>query len=117
MPETLDAYIRQRLQALNISVSALCEEARLSRQAFYDLADIPRKLPTLATLIKIASVLRVHPLRLLNLVFDSEPGLVAAPAASARKLRSDQSAFVRDVTFPDDTLVFPGQRFVKTWEV
>lgn len=117
MPENLDTYIRQRVQALDISLSELCREAGVSRQTLYDLADIPRKLPTLATLIQLARVLGVHPLRLLNLVFDSEPGLVAALAAPARKLRSDQSAFVRDVTFPDDTLVFPGQRFVKTWEV
>jgi transcriptional regulator with XRE-family HTH domain len=117
MPENLDSYVRQRAQGLGLTLIELCRLAGISRQTLYDLAEIPAKMPSLPTILALADVLQVHPLRLLNLVFEASPSLHRTPASTARKRRLDQSAFVRDVSFPDDALVLPGQRFIKTWEV
>lgn len=111
--ETLDSYIRHRAKAADLNMSELCRRAKISRQTFYDLADVPRKLPTLQTVISLADVLEVHPLRLLHLVFDKVP---IHPVAQ-HPIRSDRSAFVADVTFPDGALVLPRKKFTKVWEV
>jgi transcriptional regulator with XRE-family HTH domain len=117
MHETLDTYVRQRAQARGFSLSQLSREAGVSRQTVYDLAELPNKMPSLKTLIQLAQVLEVHPLRLIHLVFDAAPDSLPTLTKTARKPRSDLSAFVKDVTFPDGEFVLPKQRFLKTWEV
>ena len=114
MPESIDSYIRTRAQTLGLNLSDVCRVAGMSRQTLYSLAEVPNKLPNLKTVVSLAEVLRVHPLRLLHLIFDQVP--VAKPIKSPNQGR-DVSAFVQDVTFPDGSLVLPNQVFVKTWEV
>ncbi len=114
MHETLDHYIRIRAKELGLNLSEVCRRAGLSRQTLYALAAVPDKLPALQTIVSLADVLQVHPLRLLNLVFDTQPTVRKVPR---QRVRSDHSAFIRDVTFPDGALVLPGQRFTKTWEL
>jgi hypothetical protein len=113
MTESLDSYIRNRANALGLTVTEMCRLARISRQSFYALNDVPNKLPDLKTIISLADVLEVHPLRLLHLVFDRVP----MHQAAARSARGDQSAFLADITFPDGALVLPNQTFTKVWEL
>lgn len=108
----LDKFIRLRCRTLGLSLSALCREAGISRQTLYDLV-LGGKLPALTTVVAVASALGVHPMRLLQLIFDAMPVVRERRDAAA----GDRSAFVRDVNFPDGELVLPGQRFVKTWEL
>ncbi len=115
MKETLDSYVRGRAKALGLTQTELCRQARISRQTLHSLSGEHQQLPTLQTLLALAKALQVHPLRLLQLLCDDHPELVAAPRH--HRPRGDQSAFVRDVTYPDGELVLPGQHFVKTWEV
>jgi lambda repressor-like predicted transcriptional regulator len=115
MPNPLDAYIRQRCRERGFSLTALCREAGISRQTLYDLALNHGKLPTLPTVVAVAGVLGVHPMRLLQLIFDAAP--VARDHHTGAQRPGDRSAFVRDVNYADGELVLPGQRFVKTWEV
>ncbi len=110
--ETLDTYVRHRAEALGFTVSQVCIKAGISRQTFYTLAQIPARLPDLKTVVALADVLKVHPLRLLHLVFDALPMTVEARKSH---MRGDQSAFVSDVTYPDGALVMPKQVFTKTW--
>lgn len=113
MNETLDSYVRKRAQDLNINLVELADLAKVSRQSVYALAEVPRKLPSLKTIISIAGALHIHPIRLLTLIFDQT---ATHPAARPSK-RGDRTAFVADVTFPDGTLVLPNQIFTKTWEL
>jgi transcriptional regulator with XRE-family HTH domain len=117
MTETLESCIRTRAQALGISSSEMCRRAKLSRQTLHNLTSgNSGKLPSLQTIVALARVLHIHPMRLLQLVFDEHPSSAATrlhdPCRSA-----DQSAFVRDVSFADGDLVLPGQRFTKIWEL
>ncbi len=113
MKETLSRYLRVRASALGLTLSDVCKQAGLSRQTLYSFDEIPRKLPELKTLVALSGVLQVHPLRLLQLIFDEVP---LHAATTRRHKRGDKSTFVRDVSIPDGTPVMPGERFVKTWE-
>lgn len=115
MTNPLDIYIRQRCRERGLSLSALSREAGVSRQTLYDLALNHAKLPTLQTVVAISGVLGVHPMRLLQLIFDVTP--VVRDRSTGAQKPGDRSAFVRDVNYADGDLVLPGQRFVKTWEV
>ena len=114
MKETLGSYVRVRAKELGLTVTDVCRSAGLSRQTVYSLDAGGHKLPTLPTIIALADVLRIHPLRLLHLVFDNLSGGHSVPQ---RRRPGDQSAFVRDVNFADGELVLPGQTFTKTWEL
>ena len=111
--ETLESYIRSRASAQGLSLTEVCRRAHISRQTLYTLNQLPRKLPALQTVVSLAEVLHVHPMRLLQLIFDELP-----PATQSKpgNEQGDRSAFVNE-TIPDGTLVLYGQRFSKTWEL
>ena len=113
MKETLDSYIRARTNELDLSRAEVCRRAGVSRQTMYSLNEVPHKLPALQTVVSLADVLRVHPLRLLQLVFDELP---MTPQVKQKQARGDHSAFVQE-TIPDGTLVLYGARFTKMWEL
>lgn len=114
MNDHLNSYLRRRAQTLGMTMSDVGRKAGLSRQTLYGLAQVPHKLPSLQTIVSLAQVLEVHPLKLLQALFEDVPASKPAPNAHPH---NDQSAFIPDVTFPDGTLVLPGQRFTKTWEL
>lgn len=70
-------------------------------------------MPSLGTLIALSIPLEVHPLRLLQLLFLDIP----LPKTIRRAADGDRSAFLADVTYPDGTLVLPGETFAKTWRL
>ena len=111
--ETLESYIRTRASAQGLSLSEVCRRAHISRQTLYTLNQLPRKLPALQTVVSLAEVLHVHPMRLLQLIFDELP---PASQDKPKNIKGDRSAFVQE-TIPDGTLVLYGQRFSKTWEL
>jgi Ig-like domain from next to BRCA1 gene len=59
--------------------------------------------------------LEVHPLRLLQLVFEDYPLPLKLDRIHDR--RGDKSIFLEDVTIADGTTVLAGSRFTKTWRV
>ncbi len=109
----LDVFVRQRSAQLGLSLTELCRRAGISRQTLYELERLPHKLPSLTTVIALAQVLDVHPMRLLQFVFE----LVPMKATHRRARAGDRSAFVADITCPDGTVVGPGQRFEKIWSL
>jgi transcriptional regulator with XRE-family HTH domain len=113
MKESLDSYIRNRTNQLGLSLTEVCRRAGVSRQTLYSLNEVPHKLPALQTVVSLADVLRVHPLRLLQLVFDELP---MTPQVKQKQARGDHSAFVQE-TIPDGTMVLYGARFTKMWEL
>ncbi|SFX04806.1 NBR1-Ig-like domain-containing protein [Marinospirillum alkaliphilum] len=112
MEQDLEAYIRQRCRKLKLSLSDLSRQAGISRQTLYECWSNNQSYPSLSTLVALSQVLEVHPLRLLQLVFQR----TELPAAH-HALPGDQSAFVDDVTVPDGEKLLTGQRFTKTWRL
>lgn len=105
-------YIENRANELGLSLSEVCRRANISRQTLYSLTQ-GAKLPALKTIVGLAGVLEVHPLHLLQLVFDEVP---MKQLIRQRQTRTDQNAFIQE-TIPHGTLVLCGQRFTKTWEM
>jgi transcriptional regulator with XRE-family HTH domain len=113
----LKPFVEQRAQALGLTLSELCRRADISRQTLYSLLHDTQRLPTLDTVMAVAQALQVIPLRLLQLLCEQHAKTRPRSQRRVRVLRGDQSAFVRDVTYPDGELVLPGQRFLKVWEL
>jgi Ig-like domain from next to BRCA1 gene len=111
----LGTYIRQRARQKGMSVSDVCKSASRSRQTFYALSETRERLPDLETLLDFAVALDVHPMHLVQLVFEEHQGVFCR--RRGRDEPRDVSQFVRDVTVPDGAVVMAGTRFVKTWEV
>jgi transcriptional regulator with XRE-family HTH domain len=113
MKESLDSYIRNRANEQGLSLSEVCRRAGISRQTLYTLNQVPDKLPALQTVVSLAEVLHVHPIRLLQLVFDELP---LTSQVKQKQARGDHSAFVQE-TIPDGTIVLYGERFTKEWQL
>lgn len=111
----LGRFLESRTTELGLTLSEVARRAAKSRQTLHALSQTHARLPELQTLIDLALVLGVHPLRLIHLVFED----VRLPTKHERAhaLRGDKSIFLSDVTVPDGTVVLAGSMFTKTWEV
>lgn len=108
-------FIRRRGREKGMSVSDICKSAGKSRQTFYAMSEPGTRLPDIETLLDFAVALDVHPMRLMQLVFEGRQGPFCR--RHERRLPRDASQFIRDVTIPDGSLVMTGSHFVKSWEV
>jgi len=113
MHNKIETFVRQRAKMLGMSLTELSRRAGISRQTLYELGLAPSRLPALTTIVALAEVLEVHPMRLLQLVFDELPLSSQVKAGDL----ADRSAFLRDVNWPDGAPVPAGAHFVKTWEL
>ncbi len=52
-----------------------------------------------------------------TIAYATDPTLIALGTPAAPVQLCDDYAFVADVTIPDETVVTPGQEFVKTWKI
>lgn len=111
----LGKYLQLRSRALELSLAEVARRAGLSRQTIGSISRADNRLPALDTLVRLAEVLRVHPLRLIHLVF--EDFKLPHPAQRHFRERGDLSVFVADVTIPDGTEVTAGATFTKVWEM
>ncbi len=112
----LSAYILQRIRQLGLTKTQVIERSKLSRQAFYNiLNDRILEETKLSTFITLAHALEVHPLILMRQYFHGWE----LPVWSSKdtKYPKDHSGFVRDVTYPDNSLVTVNQEFEKIWEI
>ncbi len=84
-----------------------------SRATLYNILQGNVAEARLSTLIKLAAVLDAHPLELIKPYFSD--------TLSERRLaivtKDQDSGFLNDVTFPDNSVVLPNEVFIKTWSV
>jgi transcriptional regulator with XRE-family HTH domain len=108
------AYIRSRARAQNLSISQLAQCSKISRQTLYKImkGDTEAKI---STMIRLASVLQMHPLDLLRAFFGNQT-LPFGTMASAKYL-FDATGFIEDVTIPDNMRVWVNQPFLKSWKI
>jgi transcriptional regulator with XRE-family HTH domain len=111
----LSAYIRRRAKALDLTLTEVCKRAKISRQTLYSLQSDVDRLPALETIIVIAQVLKIHPLQLLNLFFETRHDPMAPKLSQA--IKGDKTSFVQDVSYPDGDIVAPKEWLIKTWEL
>ncbi len=113
--KALAAYIKERLEALGMSISVAAEKSGLSRQTWHKLIHANIIEAKLSTLIQVAETLETHPLSMMRIYFQGKPSaeiesLIAPSEPFACR-------FIADVTYPDNSTVYTGEVFEKVWEV
>ncbi|MFT5706810.1 MAG: DNA-binding Xre family transcriptional regulator [Oceanospirillaceae bacterium] len=109
----IKAVLNDLIIAKNITKKQLAQNSGISRATLYNVLQGNVSEARLSTLIKIAAALDAHPIELLTPYFNEN--------ISDRKLSATtktlDTGFITDVTYPDNSSVFPDQFFVKTWSV
>lgn len=111
MATPLEEFIRRRTRELRLSLADVCRRAGIGRQTLYELWRMERQYPSLHTVAAVASALELHPLLLLRYLFADPTQEDSSP------LEGDQSSFVHDVTYADNTVVLINERFRKVWSI
>ncbi|MGM0412518.1 MAG: NBR1-Ig-like domain-containing protein [Pseudomonadota bacterium] len=107
----LEEFIRRRARELGLSLTQVCRRANIGRQTLYEFWRDGKQYPSLQTVVAVATALDVHPLLLLRYLF------AEVPVSEGSPLAGDQSSFVRDVTYADNTLVLINEPLRKIWSV
>jgi DNA-binding Xre family transcriptional regulator len=105
--------LNQLIEKKGFNKKQLAQHSGISRATLYNVLQGNVGEARLSTLIKLASALDAHPLELLTPYF--------ADSYSQRKLscatKKIDTGFVTDTTYPDNSPVYPGASFIKTWSV
>ncbi|MFZ6781254.1 NBR1-Ig-like domain-containing protein [Undibacterium sp. Ji83W] len=108
-------YLRQLALKKGINDSELARRTNISRNALIKIFNAEVKSPELTTLANLAYALDELPWRLVSLFLAG----TCAPSRDGWKTRAkkDDSRFIRDVNYPDGSMVKIGEQFTKTWEI
>lgn len=111
--ENFEAVLTELIETKGLTKKQLAQNSGISRATLYNILQGNVAEARLSTLIKLAACLETHPLTLLKPYFSD--------TISERKLSSltknQDTEFITDVTYPDNSLVQPNQVFTKTWSV
>ncbi|MFO1327843.1 MAG: NBR1-Ig-like domain-containing protein [Rubrivivax sp.] len=110
----LGRFLRTRASELRMTLAEVARLAGVSRQTLYSMSRTGQ-LPEMQSLVNLSTALEVHPLKLMQLVFEDYP--LPVRTQNRQRQRGDQTIFLQDVTIPDGALVMAGSRFTKVWEV
>lgn len=116
---SIDALVRRRCAELGISLQAVATCAGVGRAHLYKILQGQVRDPSVRTLCRIAYALQISPAVLFRFYMD-EVGKtkdLTTTVVSGFPLVTDKVVFTADVTVPDHTLVLPGERFLKVWEI
>lgn len=110
-------FLRRKILEKSISISKFAEEVGLSRKAVHNLLDGSVEEAKFKTLIKIADVLNIHPMELISAYFRYADFAchTGTECRTSSSTTGDDIGFVKDVTFPDGTMVSINTTFVKKW--
>lgn len=111
----LGEFLKETIQKRNLKITEVAKRAKLSRESIYKLIRGDVREPDLSTLVRLSRALQVHPIILLRKLFEGWDFCCCEEAFPSKDLYG--IGLVADVTFPDNSLVSAGSRFVKTWEV
>jgi len=109
---TLEEYVRWCAARLGLRFADVARMAGVSRPTLYKAVRPDADYPNLTTIVAIASAIEMHPLKLLDLLFEENRRGGLQPRSPG-----DRSAFVRDATYADNDWVMVGDTFRKTWEI
>jgi transcriptional regulator with XRE-family HTH domain len=113
--DALSDYIRKRLRELSLSQGDLAQRAGISRQAIVKLLSGDVRDPQISTVRSLAFALQISPIYLFRLLLERNP--IDRGIQLLALNDGDHSSFVADVTIPDGSLIAPGERFEKIWEI
>lgn len=108
-------FIIKQIAKLDLTRTEVAKKAGFSRETLNKLLAAEVDQPTTWTLVQLSHALNVAPLFLIRLSYGGSSIPVFTTAKP--KYPSDHSSFVRDVTYPDNSLVSVNQQFEKIWEI
>jgi transcriptional regulator with XRE-family HTH domain len=107
--------IEFRMRELGMTKKDLAEKAGISRQSLYSILQLGTEgdpaMPKIKTMLALADALKMHPFWLVDGLFCN----VYVPPSVDEQVKGDRAGFVYDLSYPDGSLVAPGQHFVKKW--
>jgi len=107
-------FLEKTIQSAQLTKAKVAGSAGISRQALDKILTGQTTTMRLETLVNLAQAIGVHPLVLMRKYFQDHP--LYERKTTVRE-PGDASGFVRDVTIPDNSIVYVGSRFTKTWEI
>jgi transcriptional regulator with XRE-family HTH domain len=110
-------YIRQQLEKSGMTVAEFARRAKLSRQGVYNILNADFEQARLSTFIQLANALKIHPLDFLRIFFNRWEFPSANTTRTNSLVNGDDVGFICDVTYPDNSILSPGQTFEKIWEI
>lgn len=109
--DDLADFVHRRIGTLKLTKTEVARRARLSRETLNKLLRAEVEQPATPTIVQLAAALDVAPLYLLRMAYSG----IAVHSNAQPKTVGDHASFVRDVTFPDNSLVSVNQEFDKVW--
>ena len=100
-----------QIEKININRSQLAKKAGISRQTLYKLLNAEIEEAKLSTLVKLSHALQLPPIDVMKVFFNS------SSLQTNKTDNTDNTGFIGDITYPDNSLVSPNQIFTKTWSV
>ncbi len=100
--------LSNQIENLSLNRSQLVKKAGISRQTLYKLLNAEIDEAKLSTLVKLSSALQLHPLDVMRVYFN---------ASTLKTATADNTGFIGDITYPDNSIVSPNQVFTKIWAV
>jgi transcriptional regulator with XRE-family HTH domain len=110
----LSQFLQQRADTLNFSATYVANKAGISRQTWYRLVNADVQQARISTLMRVANTLQVSLIELSCLY--NKKKYSAQKSIINTMQDSDAYVFIRDVSYPLNTMVGKGERFKKTWE-
>lgn len=109
-----------------LNKSSIAKRASFSRVTLHKLLNGEIKEAKLSTFVQLAFALNTHPVDLLRRYYADtySDSSIPTPSPTAeitpkarRRNKVNDCGFVDHVTYPDNTHVYCGERFTKTWKV
>lgn len=113
--EKFVAYLRDRMERLELSHEEVATRANISRHTWHRLLNREVVETKFSTFIHLSKALQTHVVVLLELYCPHRG--VSANLSEKRAKINYACGFVNDVTYPQNSLVKINQRFTKTWQL
>lgn len=108
-------FINRQIRNLRLTRTEAAKRAGFSRETLNKLLRAEVAQPSTPTIVQLANALQVAPLYLLRVAYGGSE--IPIYSAANPKYSRDHSSFVRDVTYPDNSIVSVNQEFEKIWEI
>lgn len=112
----LSDLLKARMRKLALTNSDIAKKANISRQTWYKLINAEIEEAKLSTLINLASALDLNPLTLLQTYFRGH-NFRPHQKFQAITQAPNETGFISDITYPDNSIVYVGEEFEKVWEI
>lgn len=113
--DDLAHFIHRQIRTLGLTRTEVARRARFSRETLNKLLRAEVNHPSTPTILQLAHALNVAPLYLLRVTFGGSE--IPIHSTANPKYPGDHGSFVRDVNYPDNSLVSVNQEFEKIWEI